>query len=82
MARDNAKAFIQTLDGIVDTDELTLTDICIFPFIRQFRAVDKVWFDALPYKNTHAWLQWCMESDLFLTIFDKKFKTFGLSKAS
>jgi glutathione S-transferase len=73
-ARDKGLEFISQLDAIVNTDNLTLTDICIFPFIRQFHGVDSDWFDGLPYENTKAWLNWCIESNLFQTIFDKQFK--------
>ena len=78
-SREKGLDFIRQLDVILAKDELTLTDICIFPFIRQFRGVDREWFDAMPYENTKNWLNWCTNSALFQTIFDKKFKVFGPS---
>jgi glutathione S-transferase len=32
-------------------------DLALFPFVRQFRAVDEAWFDALPLEATQHWLQ-------------------------
>lgn len=32
-------------------------DLALFPFVRQFRAVDEVWFDAQPFNATRLWLQ-------------------------
>jgi glutathione S-transferase len=78
-SREKGLEFISRLDDIVKIDNLTLTDMCIFPFIRQFRGVDREWFDAMPYENTKNWLNWCTNSALFQTIFDKKFKVFGPS---
>ncbi len=43
----------------------TFSDICIFPFIRQFMNVDKEWFDNSEYKRVKKWLALLIESDLF-----------------
>lgn len=40
-------------------------DLAIFPFIRQFRAVDEGWFDALGLPGTQRWLRGWLESELF-----------------
>lgn len=40
-------------------------DIGIFPFVRQFAAVDPVWFDALPHGRVQAWLRHWLQSALF-----------------
>jgi glutathione S-transferase len=40
-------------------------DLAVFPFVRQFRAVDPAWFDALPLKATQIWLQGWLQSELF-----------------
>jgi glutathione S-transferase len=45
--------------------EACAADIAIFPFVRQFRAVDADWFDALPLHATQAWLQGWLASLLF-----------------
>lgn len=41
------------------------TDIGIFPFVRQFAAVDPAWFMALPLPAVQAWLSDWLESALF-----------------
>ena len=46
-------------------DQLTFSDVAIFPFVRQFAYVDKAWFDSAPYPRLQAWLQWFLDSDLF-----------------
>jgi glutathione S-transferase len=52
-------------------DELTFTDVAVFPFIRQFAFVDKPWFDQAPYPKLQAWLQSMLDSDLFLSVMTK-----------
>lgn len=75
-ARDKGEAFLQRLEHHVDPTVQTLTDICIFPFVRQFAHVDKGWFDGLPYSNVQAWLTMNVESELFRMTFDKGFTGF------
>ncbi len=41
------------------------TDLAIFPFVRQFAAVDPLWFGAQPLPAVHAWLAGWLTSDLF-----------------
>jgi|TARA_B110000027_G_scaffold122835_1_gene138139 glutathione S-transferase len=49
----------------------TFLDICIFPFIRQFMNVDKIWFDNSKYKKTRKWLDSLIGSVLFKKIMEK-----------
>lgn len=44
---------------------MSLADVAIFPFIRQFAAVDSVWFEAAGYIKLKLWLQSLIESALF-----------------
>ena len=37
-------------------------DIGIFPFVRQFAAVQPAWFEALPLPALKAWLAECLQS--------------------
>ncbi len=46
-------------------DKPSAVDLAIFPFIRQFRAVDVVWFDAQTIPATQLWLQRWLASALF-----------------
>ena len=49
-----------------------LADIAIFPFIRQFAAVDPVWFDAAPCPLLRVWLETWLKSPLFEHIMQKQ----------
>ena len=53
------------------SDELTFSDVAIFPFIRQFAFVDKPWFDQSPYPRLQQWLQSFLDSQLFLNAMHK-----------
>ena len=48
-----------------------LSDVALFPFVRQFAAVDASWFDASPYSATRQWLRGWVESELFKKIMAK-----------
>lgn len=53
------------------SDTRTLTDIAIFPFIRQFAAIDPAWFAAQPLPRLAAWLEGHCASDLFAAVMAK-----------
>lgn len=42
-----------------------LADIALFPFVRQFAATDRQWFDVQAIPNLQGWLTRHLESDLF-----------------
>lgn len=48
-----------------------LADIAIFPFIRQFAAVDSAWWEASPYPALRSWLEHWVASELFDGIMQK-----------
>lgn len=50
----------------------TLADIAIFPFIRQFAAVDHGWFEATDYIKLKSWLQRLVTSALFERVMAKQ----------
>lgn len=50
---------------------LSLADIAIFPFIRQFSAVDTHWFEQAAYPKLKAWLLQLLASPLFLSVMEK-----------
>ncbi len=52
-------------------NELSLADIAIFPFIRQFAAVDANWFELAVYPKLKAWLKQLLASPLFLSVMEK-----------
>lgn len=45
-----------------------LTDIAVFPFVRQFAETDRAWFDAQPIPRLQAWLERHLASPLFAAI--------------
>ncbi len=46
-------------------------DAAIFPFIRQFAAVDNLWFQASGFRQLINWLDALLASELFLTVMSK-----------
>ena len=52
-------------------DKVTLADIAIFPFIRQFSMVDLAWFDVANFPSLKRWLNHHIESPLFLGVMQK-----------
>jgi glutathione S-transferase len=75
--RDKALSYLEKLNLLLDesqylfSKQLSLADIAIFPFIRQFAFVNKHWFDGAPYPKLQQWLQKHIESDLFKGIMEK-----------
>lgn len=49
-------------------DRRGLVDIALFPFVRQFAEVDRIWFDAQPLPEVRRWLAGLIGSDLFAAI--------------
>ncbi|KTC82294.1 glutaredoxin 2 [Legionella cherrii] len=50
---------------------ISIADVALFPFIRQFYMVDPQWFEQSGYQYLHAWLQFFLNSELFLTVMKK-----------
>lgn len=77
--RDRACAFISRLDdglqangGSLAAAHPALADFAIFPFVRQFAAVDRDWWASTPYKAVRQWLQSHLDSALFARIMRKR----------
>ena len=49
-------------------DRAGLADMAIFPFIRQFAQVDRVWFDQSSYPLVGAWLDRLLEAPFFSAV--------------
>lgn len=49
----------------------SLTDMALFPFVRQFAHIDRDWFAAQPLPRLQAWLEQHIASDLFASIMPK-----------
>jgi glutathione S-transferase len=52
-------------------EKLSLADVAIFPFIRQFANTDRKWFDNQKFSALQRWLEGHLESDLFAAIMHK-----------
>ncbi len=72
--RTGGSAFLREVEGRLGTGGQLggsvrgLADAAIMPFIRQFAAVDRQWFDAQPLPFLKTWLAQHIASDLFNTI--------------
>lgn len=72
--RYRAELFLQTLETQLSENkflinaQMRFADVAIFPFIRQFAAVDTKEFAASPYKNLQRWLDVCINTTLFKAI--------------
>ena len=77
--REKGMVFIQALEKrlsfapFLNGKMLTLDDVAIFPFIRQFAHVDREWFFAQPFPGVITWLSAWLESSLFKVAM-KKYK--------
>lgn len=69
--REKAEEFIQTLENRLSQhdflfgDAISLADVAIAPFVRQFGNADPKWFQSTPYKRTQQWLLRFVESERF-----------------
>ncbi|MCS5586980.1 MAG: glutathione S-transferase [Porticoccaceae bacterium] len=76
--RSGAEQFVARLESLLAENncllgtQLNVADIAIFPFIRQFAFVDKLWFDSAPYPNVQRWLECLLASSLFVQSMHKQ----------
>ncbi|WP_435036306.1 glutathione S-transferase [Pseudomonas neuropathica] len=75
--RAEGALFLQRLEELLTdreyllADHLSLADVALLPFVRQFAHVDREWFAQTPYVRLQAWLQRFLESELFTSIMKK-----------
>lgn len=75
--RAEGEVFLQKLESLLEQNiylfdaKPSLADIAIFPFVRQFAAVDNAWFEGAAYPKLRAWLNYWINSDLFKNIMTK-----------
>ena len=75
--RAEGEVFLQKLEGLLAereyllADHLSLADVALAPFVRQFAHVDREWFAGTPYRRLQAWLQRFLESPLFIAVMAK-----------
>ncbi len=76
--REACEVFITSLEeklggqGYLLANRLTVADVALFPFIRQFSMVDKLWFDQSPYTGVRGWLGRMQASPWFIKAFTKR----------
>lgn len=75
--RAEGEGFLQQLEqrlgrqAWLASERMSVADIAIFPFIRQFAHVDRLWFERTPYPRLHDWLNYFLDSALFLEVMKK-----------
>lgn len=75
--RDKACQFLSKLEHNLSGSDylvshrISMLDVAVFPFIRQFAFTDKPWFDQAPYPALQAWLQHFLAAGLFRNIMGK-----------
>ena len=75
--RAQGALFLQRLEVLLEQtpylagDTLSLADIALAPFVRQFAHVDRDWFEQAPYPRLNAWLERFLASELFISVMAK-----------
>lgn len=75
--RGKAAAILHDLDRRLQSkhnltgENLSLTDMAILPFVRQFAQVDREWFDRQDWPHLLHWLNAFLMSDLFHAVMTK-----------
>ncbi len=76
--RQQGEQFLETLDRLLSpsakgllTNQITVADVAIFPFVRQFAGVDREWFDCSDYPHVVQWLRLMENSKDFLAVMQK-----------
>ena len=75
--REQGELFLQKLEAALKQhayllgETASMADVAIFPFIRQFAAVDAAWFAGSEYVKLRSWLDGWLESALFTQVMQK-----------
>ncbi len=75
--RAQGELFLQRLEDQLQSrpfllaERITLADVAITPFVRQFASVDMNWFERSPYIQLQHWLESILDSALFISIMKK-----------
>lgn len=64
---ENSKNGNQVELGLIE-NSLSMADIALFPFVRQFANVDKEWFSETHYVYVKRWLKQNLESECFKAV--------------
>ncbi len=72
--RQDAEIFLQALEvrlssaNYLTGDQLRWIDAAVFPFVRQFAAIDALWFSTAPYPQVRGWLNQWLAAPLFAQV--------------
>lgn len=75
--REQGEQFLRRLEALLAEhrfllgDSASMADVAIFPFIRQFAAVDAQWFGQSVYSRLREWLAGWVEGELFAEVMQK-----------
>ena len=75
--RAQGAEFLQRLEDVLARSAylagpaLSLADVALAPFVRQFAHVDRDWFEQAPYPRLNAWLEQFLASELFSSVMRK-----------
>ena len=75
--RGQGAVFLQRLEDLLAQTPylcgaaLSLADVALAPFVRQFAHVNREWFAGTPYRRLQAWLQRFLDSPLFIAVMAK-----------
>jgi glutathione S-transferase len=75
--RNGAEYFLRQLEdklcqhSFLVSERITITDVAIMPFIRQFAGVEPKWFEQCEYAGVRRWLNQQIDSALFNSVMSK-----------
>lgn len=75
--RAAGRVFLETLDDRLSEreqlfgDRISLADMAVMPFVRQFANADRKWFDAQALPHLQRWLTGHLDSDRFRAVMRK-----------
>ncbi|STY28245.1 glutathionine S-transferase [Legionella wadsworthii] len=75
--RNQAREYLEILESLLRkhrflfADNISMADVALFPFIRQFYMVDPNWFEDSEYKFLKEWVAFFLNSELFLSVMKK-----------
>ena len=75
--RQACEVFIQELENRLSdsaflmSDQESLADIALMPFIRQFAKVERQWYLQAPYPRVRQWLNFYLQSGMFTRVMAK-----------
>ena len=72
--RKKGEVFLRRLDkrlcrnGFLFGENVSVVDIALFPFVRQFSGVNQEWFELSQYDNVKRWLAGFVNSEIFKSV--------------